>query len=67
MLREGKTTNTLYAGGDPAFMQRADKEHIQLSEGTFTMPRLLRTAPNGDIFVPEFRRRHDSNSSRCRR
>ena len=35
-------------------MQRADnKEHMQLSGGTFTMPRLLRTAPNGDIFVAD--------------
>jgi glucose/arabinose dehydrogenase len=35
-------------------MQRADnKEHMQLSSGTFTMPRLLKTAPNGDIFVAD--------------
>jgi glucose/arabinose dehydrogenase len=35
-------------------MQRADnKEHMQLSGGTFTMPRLLMTAPNGDIFVAD--------------
>ena len=34
---------TLYAGGDAAPMQRADnKEYMQLSGGTFTMPRLLR-------------------------
>lgn len=45
---------TLYAGGDAAPMQRADnKEHMQLSGGTFTMPRLMRTAPNGDIFVAD--------------
>jgi glucose/arabinose dehydrogenase len=45
---------TLYAGGDAAPMQRADnKEHMQLSGGTFTMPRLLRTAPNGDIFLAD--------------
>src|SRR5579864_7128064 len=45
---------TLYAGGDATPMQRADnKEHMQLSGGTFTMPRLLRTAPNGDIFVAD--------------
>src|SRR5271166_6683052 len=45
---------TLYAGGDAAPMQRADnKEHMRLSGGTFTMPRLLMTAPNGDIFVAD--------------
>src|SRR5580692_10017100 len=45
---------TLYAGGDAAPMQRADnKEHMQLSGGTFTMPRLLRPAPNGDIFLAD--------------
>ena len=45
---------TLYAGGDAAPMQRADnKEHMQLSGGTFTMPRLLRTAPNGDLFLAD--------------
>ncbi len=45
---------TLYAGGDAAPMQRADnKEHMQLSGGTFTMPRLLTTAPNGDILVAD--------------
>src|SRR5271163_1392888 len=45
---------TLYAGGDAVPMQRADnKEHMQLSGGTFTMPRLLRTAPNGDLFLAD--------------
>lgn len=45
---------TLYAGGDATPMQRADnKQHMQLSGGTFTMPRLLTTAPNGDIFVAD--------------
>src|SRR5271156_5815025 len=45
---------TLYAGGDSAPMQRADnKEHMQLSGGTFTMPRLIRTAPNGDLFLAD--------------
>ena len=45
---------TLYAGGDTAPMQRADnKEHMQLSGGTFTMPRLIRTAPNGDLFLAD--------------
>ena len=45
---------TLYAGGDTAPMQRADnKEHMRLSGGTFTMPRLIRTAPNGDLFLAD--------------
>ena len=45
---------TLYAGGNSTPMQRADnKEHMELSGGTFTMPRLLRTAPNGDIFIAD--------------
>src|SRR3954462_13760742 len=45
---------TLYAGGDAKPMQRADnKEHMQLSGGTFTMPRLIRTAPNEDIFIAD--------------
>lgn len=45
---------TLYAGGDTAPMQRADnKEYMRRSGGTFTMPRLLMAAPNGDIFVAD--------------
>jgi glucose/arabinose dehydrogenase len=45
---------TLYAGGDAKPMQRADnKEHMELSGGTFTMPRLIRTAPNGDLFLAD--------------
>ena len=45
---------TLFAGGDAAPMQRADnKQNMELSGGTFTMPRLLRAAPNGDIFVAD--------------
>ena len=45
---------TLYAGGDAAPLQRADnKEHMELSGGTFTQPRLMRTAPNGDIFLAD--------------
>jgi glucose/arabinose dehydrogenase len=45
---------TLYAGGDAVPMQRADaKQVMKLSGGTFTEPRLLRTAPNGDIFVAD--------------
>lgn len=44
----------LYAGGDTTPMQRADnKEEMELSGGTFTMPRLIRTAPNGDLFVSD--------------
>src|SRR5271154_84040 len=45
---------TLYAGGDAIPMQRADnKEHMQRSGGTFTMPRFIRTAPNGDLFLAD--------------
>jgi glucose/arabinose dehydrogenase len=45
---------TLYAGGDTTPMQRADnKEHMQLSGGTFTEPRLIRVAPNGDLFLSD--------------
>ena len=45
---------TLYAGGDTAPMQRADNtEHMSRSGGTFTMPRLIRTAPNGDLFLAD--------------
>lgn len=45
---------TLYAGGDATPMQRADnKEHMTLSGGTFTEPRVIRTAPNGDLFVAD--------------
>jgi glucose/arabinose dehydrogenase len=45
---------TLYAGGDSKPLQRADAgEHMELSGGTFTQPRLLRTAPNGDIFLSD--------------
>src|ERR1019366_2348606 len=45
---------TLYAGGDTAPMQRADNvEHMARSGGTFTMPRLIMTAPNGDLFLAD--------------
>jgi len=45
---------TLYAGGDTKPMQRADnKEVMKLSGGTFTEPRLIRTAPNGDLFLSD--------------
>jgi glucose/arabinose dehydrogenase len=46
----------LYAGGDAATpMQRADDKR-QLTgptSGTFVMPRIIRTAPNGDLFVAD--------------
>jgi glucose/arabinose dehydrogenase len=45
---------TLYAGGDNAPMQRADNvEHMQRAAGTFTEPRLIRVAPNGDLFLSD--------------
>jgi glucose/arabinose dehydrogenase len=45
---------TLYAGGDAAPLQRKDNtEHMHLSGGTFTQPRIVRTAPNGDIFIAD--------------
>jgi glucose/arabinose dehydrogenase len=45
---------TLYAGGDSAPLQRAQAtEHMVRSAGTFTEPRLIRTAPNGDLFVAD--------------
>ena len=45
---------TLYAGGDNAPMQRADNvEHMAPVAGTFTEPRLIRTAPNGDLFLAD--------------
>ncbi len=44
----------LYAGGDTKPMQRADnKEFMQLSGGTFTMPRFIIAAPNGDLFLAD--------------
>ena len=45
---------TLYAGGDTKPMQRADnKEVMKLSGGTFTEPRFLIAAPNGDLFLSD--------------
>lgn len=45
---------TLYAGGDSVPLQRADAtEHMKMSQGTFTQPRLIRVAPNGDLFVAD--------------
>jgi glucose/arabinose dehydrogenase len=47
-------TVTLYAGGDSAPMQRAEnKENMAVGTGTLTMPRLIRTAPNGDLFLAD--------------
>ena len=44
----------LYAGGDTTPMQRADNvEHMARSGGTFTQPRLIMTAPNGDLFLAD--------------
>jgi glucose/arabinose dehydrogenase len=46
---------TLYAGGDSTPMQRGDdkKQITPLTQGTFVMPRLIRTAPNGDLFLAD--------------
>lgn len=46
---------TLYAGGDAPPMTRAEnqKQITQAKEGTFNMPRLIRTAPNGDLFLSD--------------
>jgi glucose/arabinose dehydrogenase len=45
---------TLYAGGDSKPLERADAtQHMRLSTGTFTQPRLIRTAPNGDLFLAD--------------
>jgi glucose/arabinose dehydrogenase len=46
----------LYAGGDAAKpMQRSDmvRETTSASSGTFVEPRMIRTAPNGDLFVAD--------------
>jgi glucose/arabinose dehydrogenase len=45
---------TLYAGGDNGPLQRADAtEHMARAAGTFTQPRLIRVAPNGDLFLAD--------------
>ena len=46
---------TLYAGGDSTPMQRAEnrRETHLAAAGTFVMPRLIRTAPNGDLFLSD--------------
>ena len=45
----------LYAGGDSTPMQRSEnkREIHQAAEGTFVMPRLIRFAPNGDLFLAD--------------
>jgi glucose/arabinose dehydrogenase len=50
---------TLYAGGDNGPSLSPDQQHSQQkyihppSHGTFRQPRLIRTAPNGDLFVAD--------------
>jgi glucose/arabinose dehydrogenase len=45
---------TLYAGGDNGPLQRAQAtEHMARAAGTFTQPRLIRIAPNGDLFLAD--------------
>jgi glucose/arabinose dehydrogenase len=46
---------TLYAGGDSTPMQRSEnrRETNLAASGTFVMPRLIRTAPNGDLFLSD--------------
>jgi glucose/arabinose dehydrogenase len=46
---------TLYAGGDSTPMQRSEnkRETHAATEGTFVMPRLIRFAPNGDLFLAD--------------
>jgi glucose/arabinose dehydrogenase len=52
---EGFTVE-LYAGGDAAKpMQRSDmvRQTTNATSGTFVEPRIIRTAPNGDLFVAD--------------
>ena len=46
---------TLYAGGDNSKGQFANRREVvgPATEGTFREPRLIRTAPNGDIFLAD--------------
>ncbi len=46
---------TLYAGGDNSRSQFANRRDVvgPATEGTFREPRLIRTAPNGDLFVAD--------------
>ncbi len=45
----------LYAGGDSTPMQRSEskRETHEASQGTFVQPRLIRFAPNGDLFLAD--------------
>jgi glucose/arabinose dehydrogenase len=50
---------TLYAGGDNGPSPSPDQQHSQQhntkppESGTFRQPRLIRTAPNGDLFIAD--------------
>ena len=46
---------TLYAGGDSTPMQRSEnnKQTHPAAQGTFVMPRIVRFAPNGDLFLAD--------------
>lgn len=46
---------TLYAGGDNGQDQFANRQQVvgRATQGTFREPRLIRTAPNGDLFVAD--------------
>lgn len=61
---------TLYAGGDNGPSSSPDQQHSQQhrtkppDKGTFRQPRLIRAAPNGDLFVCRLRRRHHLCSER---
>ncbi len=46
---------TLYAGGDAQPMKRGEdiKTVAPAAQGTFREPRLIRTAPNGDLFLSD--------------
>ena len=46
---------TLYAGGDNGLDQASNKKAVAgaATKGTFREPRLIRTAPNGDVFVSD--------------
>ncbi len=48
-------TVTLYAGGDAKPMERSENKNsiAPPTQGTFRDPRLIRTAPNGDIFLAD--------------
>ena len=46
---------TLYAGGDNSQSQSSNQKQVvgPATEGTFREPRLIRTAPNGDLFLAD--------------